>query len=202
MTSSLDSDEGEGSDDNESSPLTIGNADVESDIVVFRRPLLLSEEAKRRSKTLSLNQKRNNRWRRLARALLAEVIGVFIIVNFGCAAAMAAVYDDAHTGLFQVAAVWFIAVTVAVATTAPLSGAHLNPAISIAIVLVRPSYNFSCLYKLLLYIVAQVLGAFLGAATNLIMYREKITQFEEEHRIIRGSEDSIASARTFGAYYL
>ena len=67
----------------------------------------------------------------LRRELLAELIGTFLIVQLGTGSVMSAIYTDSLVGLFQIASVWIIAVTVAICTTASISGAHLNPAISV-----------------------------------------------------------------------
>jgi Major intrinsic protein len=67
----------------------------------------------------------------LFRELLAEVIGTFLIVQIGTGSVMSAIFTDSLVGLFQIASVWIIAVTIAICTTASISGAHLNPAISV-----------------------------------------------------------------------
>lgn len=132
--------------------------------------------------------------------MCAEAIGTFIIVQLGTGAVMSAIFDNALLGLFQIASVWIIAVTLAVATTGPISGAHLNPAMSIAFAVVRPNENFGA-GKLLAYIGSQIVGAICGSLCNLILFQKKILQFEAERRIIRGSVGSIASAKAFGEYF-
>lgn len=67
----------------------------------------------------------------LMRELLAELIGTFLIVQLGTGAVMSAIFTDSLAGLFQIASVWIIAVTLAICTTASISGAHLNPAVSV-----------------------------------------------------------------------
>ena len=74
--------------------------------------------------------------------MLVEIFDTFRIVQLGTASVMPAVYTDAVPGLFQIAAVWMIAVTVTIACTASISGAHLNPAISLSFAMVRPSKAF------------------------------------------------------------
>jgi Major intrinsic protein len=138
---------------------------------------------------------------KLVRQLLAEAVGTFIIVQMGTASVMAAVFDNALVGLFQIASVWIIAITLAIATTGPISGAHLNPAISISFSILRPSSAFGA-GRLLLYIISQFVGASMGSLVNLLMYRQKILQFEATHNIIRGTAGSIASAKAFGEYFL
>jgi glycerol uptake facilitator protein len=134
------------------------------------------------------------------RQLLAEAVGTFIIVQIGTASVMAAIYENVYVGLFQIAWVWIIAVTLAIATTGPISGAHLNPAISISLSVLRPSPAFGP-GKLLLYIIAQLVGAINGSLVNLFMYNDKIIQFEAENNIVRGTGNSTESAKAFGEYF-
>jgi glycerol uptake facilitator protein len=135
-----------------------------------------------------------------ARELLAECFGTFIIVQLGTGVVMADIFAGAMSGLFQIAAVWIIAVTLAVGCTASISGAHLNPAISITFALLRRSKQFGW-SKVVPYIMAQTTGAVLGSAANLVMYASLITAFEAKHGIVRSSAGAIASARAFGEYY-
>lgn len=137
----------------------------------------------------------------LLREMLAEAIGTYIVVQLGLGSVVAAIYEGAHVGLFQVAAVWAIVVTIAIAVTGPISGAHLNPAMSLAFALLRPSKAFS-FHKFLPYTFAQLIGAITGSWVNLIMFKESILKFEETNHIARGTVESIASAKAFGEYYL
>jgi hypothetical protein len=45
---------------------------------------------------------------------------------------MSAIFTGSLVGLLHIAAVWSIAVTLAIAATGPISGAHLNPVFSVA----------------------------------------------------------------------
>lgn len=64
---------------------------------------------------------------------------------------MAAIYEEAHVGVFQVASVWAIVVTFAIAVTGPVSRAHLKPAMLLAFAFLRPSKpsDFQSLYPIL-----------------------------------------------------
>jgi glycerol uptake facilitator protein len=139
--------------------------------------------------------------KQFARQLLAEFLGTGIIVGLGTGAVMSYIFAGALVGLFQVAAVWIIAVTIAIATAGPISGAHLNPAISVTFAIFRPCGGFGWI-KVPPFIVAQLCGAIFFSWMNLIMYGPLIVQFEEDNNIIRGAPDSIASAKAFGEYYL
>ena len=81
----------------------------------------------------------------------------------------AAVLFSAHSGLFQVAAIWGIGVTLAIYATRHLSCAHLNPAVSLAMVIGRrmtPS-------KLPAYLGGQFVGAFIAACLLYSLFGAK-----------------------------
>ena len=138
--------------------------------------------------------------KQLARELFAEMIGTAMIVGLGTGAVMSAIFTGSLVGLFQIASAWIIAVTLAIATTGSISGAHLNPAISATIALLRPSKSFGW-SKVLPYCVAQLVGAVFGSLTNLFLYASKIQEFEKVNAIARGTAESIASAKAFGQYF-
>jgi len=135
------------------------------------------------------------------RELFAEFIGTFIVVSLGTGSVMSDIFGGTLQGLFQVAAVWIIAVSLAISTTGHISGAHLNPSISIAFAMFRPCSQFGW-SKVLPYVFAQTAGATLASFVNLVMYGPLIRVFEESHGIIRGTVESVASARAFGEYFL
>jgi len=104
---------------------------------------------------------------------------------------------SAHSGLFQVAIVWGIGVSLAIYTTRHLSCAHLNPAVSVAMVIGK-RMNIG---RLPVYIVAQFLGAFIAAGVLYTIFSSSIAQYEQLNHIIRGTSDSIRLAMMFGEYY-
>lgn len=136
----------------------------------------------------------------LVREMLAEAIGTFLLVQIGTGSVMSAIYTDSLVGLFQIASVWIIAVTVAICTTASISGAHLNPAVSLAFALVRPSKDFGW-KKVLPYTLAQLLGALAGSAINFGLYASTIAKYESANGILRATSSGLASAKAFGEYF-
>ena len=129
--------------------------------------------------------------------LIAEFIGTFIIVQIGCGTVCAAIFKSAQVGLWQIVVVWTIAVTLAISATATVSGAHLNPAITFALALLR-GFNWR---KVPTYVISQVLGAIAGAAVNFALFHDSISAFEATNSIVRGSVESIQSASAFGCYW-
>lgn len=134
---------------------------------------------------------------KLVKEMIAEFVGTFIIVQIGCGTVCSAIFKSAQVGLWQIAAVWSIAVTLAISATATISGAHLNPAITISL---ATSRGFSW-GKVLPFIFAQVLGAIAAAGVNFALFFDSIAQFEAANNIIRGSVESIKSASAFGEYW-
>src|SRR4051812_31597252 len=96
----------------------------------------------------------------LRAALVGEVVGTFLLVLFGTGSVACAVLTGAHQGLWQVAVVWGFGVTIAIYCSAGLSGAHLNPAVSLAFAVLRPG-SFPR-RRLVPYWAAQLGGAILA----------------------------------------
>ena len=128
---------------------------------------------------------------------IGEFAGTFLLVFFGCGSVAVTVLYAAHMGLFQVAMVWGLGVTMAIYATRHLSCAHLNPAVSLAMVIGRRM----SLSKLPVYFIAQFAGAFIAAGTLYLLFGESIERYESVNHIVRGSSASIKTAMMFGEYY-
>eukprot|EP00567_Pseudictyota_dubia_P000931 CAMPEP_0197467154 /NCGR_PEP_ID=MMETSP1175-20131217/65421_1 /TAXON_ID=1003142 /ORGANISM="Triceratium dubium, Strain CCMP147" /LENGTH=395 /DNA_ID=CAMNT_0043003217 /DNA_START=366 /DNA_END=1555 /DNA_ORIENTATION=+ len=108
---------------------------------------------------------------------------------------MAATFVNPFMTLPQIALVWSTAVTSAILFTSPLSGAHLNPAFTIAQAMFR-SFDWR---KVLPYIGAQLVGSMAGSALSFEYFRSAIEGFEQAGGLTHAS--SIDSARVFGEYF-
>lgn len=128
---------------------------------------------------------------------LGEFIGTFILVFFGCGAVAVSVLFSSHNGLFQVAAIWGIGVALSIYATRHISCAHLNPAVSVAMVVVKRMAG----KKLFPYLLGQFSGAFAAAALLYLLFNGSIAQFESANGIVRGHPGSIATARIFAEFY-
>lgn len=129
--------------------------------------------------------------------LVGELVGTFLLVFIGCSSVAVAVLFSAHAGLFQLAAIWGLGVTIAIYATRHLSCAHLNPAVSVAMAVGgRMSAR-----RLPVYLLGQFLGAFLAAALLYLLFGESITHFESINGILRGSPQSVRTAQIFGEFY-
>ena len=66
------------------------------------------------------------------RQLLGELVGTCMLTQVGCAALCANTYLGLFGGLWQIAFVWFLAAMLAISAAASISGAHLNPAVTVS----------------------------------------------------------------------
>lgn len=102
--------------------------------------------------------------------LFGEVLGTFILVLLGNGVVANVNLDKTYSkggGWIVITAGWGMAVFVAVLVTADLSGAHINPAVTLGLA-------FSGLFawaKVVPFILAQMLGGMLGALTVYIFFR-------------------------------
>ncbi|MDP2113327.1 MAG: MIP/aquaporin family protein [Bacteroidota bacterium] len=134
---------------------------------------------------------------RHSKEFIGETLGTFLLVLFGCGSVAVSILFNAYQGIMQIALAWGIGVTLAIYLTRHLSCAHLNPAVTLAMVI---SKRMSA-RKLPVYLVAQFIGAFLAGLAIYILFSPSITAFENAHNIIRGSVESIQTAKMFGEYY-
>lgn len=96
----------------------------------------------------------------LARRALAECFGVFALVFAGCGAIVTEAEHPGTLGTVGIALVFGLIVMAMIYATGHLSGAHLNPAVTLAFVLTRHLPRTEALA----YVVAQVAGALAAAA--------------------------------------
>ncbi len=128
---------------------------------------------------------------------VGEFIGTFILVFFGCGSVATAVLTGAQAGVFQVAIVWGIGITTAIYLTGSLSGAHLNPAVTISMAMWR-EFSWSAVPR---YLFAQFAGALAASAVLYAIYGGVLELYETTQHIVRGAPGSEATAMIFGEYF-
>jgi len=133
----------------------------------------------------------------LLQAAFAEVLGTFLLILFGCGAVHSAVLTGAQAGLWQVAIVWGVAIMLAAYVCGGISGAHINPAITVALAL-WGRFDWS---RVPAYILAQLCGAMFAAAALFLIYGPLLTKKEQDKNVRRGEMGSIVTAMCYGEYY-
>ncbi|MGC7590274.1 MIP/aquaporin family protein [Bisgaard Taxon 46] len=132
----------------------------------------------------------------LKAACIGEFFGTALLIFFGVGCVAALKVAGANFGQWEISIMWGMGVALAVYASAGLSGAHLNPAVTIAL------WKFACFdgKKVLPYIVAQVSGAFFAAALVYFLYYNLFVDFEIAQNIVRGTPESLSLAGTFSTY--
>jgi glycerol uptake facilitator protein len=142
--------------------------------------------------------------------LLSEFLGTFVLIAFGdgvVAMAVAALPGSGRTAgptvIFQAAGDWLLitwgwamAVAFGVWVAGGVSGAHLNPAVTLAFA-VRRKFAWA---KVLPYMAAQVIGAFVGAALVFLVYFNAIDAFNIANKTPRSGGGALATYSIFATF--
>jgi glycerol uptake facilitator len=155
------------------------------------------------------------RWRRTTTGEYgSEYLGTFILIMFGdgvVAMLVAALNQSGRAPARPLEATqqspaagdwmliawgWGIAVALAVYVAGGISGAHINPAVSVALA----AWGKFEWRKVPGYVVAQLAGAFTAAALLYLIYKNSINSFEAVTDIDRGSENSIPTYSIFATF--
>lgn len=129
----------------------------------------------------------------LNRQCVAEFLGTGLLIFFGAGCVAALRVAGASFGQWEISIIWGLGVAMAIYLTAGVSGAHLNPAVTIAL------WLFACFErrKVLPFIVAQTAGAFCAAALVYGLYRQLFLDLEQSQHIVRGTAASLNLAGVF-----
>jgi glycerol uptake facilitator protein len=136
--------------------------------------------------------------------MLAEFLGTFVLLLLGCASVAVAVVglpgsgrqtsDFGPANWLIISWGWGLAVVFGVYVAGGISGAHINPAVTLAFA-VRRTFPFK---KVLPYWLAQVVGAFCGAAVVYSSYRWAIDAANEAAGMTR--EESLPTFSIFATF--
>src|SRR5215213_71287 len=134
-----------------------------------------------------------------AREAAAEFFGTFILIAFGVGVVAQTVLSSSANGSFLAINIgWGIAVMLGIYASAGVSGAHLNPAITVALAVHR-QFPWS---KVLPYTIAQIAGAFAAAAVVFATYREAFGAFDVWTRMVEGATATAGIFATYPQAYL
>ncbi|MER5398315.1 MIP/aquaporin family protein [Streptomyces sp. NPDC002599] len=123
---------------------------------------------------------------------IGETIGTAVLILLGggvCAAVTLKASKARAAGWLAIAFGWGFAVMTAVYISAPLSGAHLNPAVTLALAIKDDDYS-----NLATYWGGQLLGAMIGAALVWVAYYGQFLAHLTDSEIVGGSDKPAVKA--------
>ena len=137
--------------------------------------------------------------RALWRELLAEFLGTFILIVFGVGVVAQVVLSRSTAGSYlSINVGWGLAVAMGCYVSAGVTGAHLNPAVTVALAAHRRfPWN-----HVLPYSVAQTAGAFVASAVVYLTYHEALNAFDGGVRQILGASGTAGIWATYPQPYL
>src|SRR5436190_2677621 len=122
--------------------------------------------------------------RALVREMLAEFLGTFVLIMFGVGVVAQTVLSKGTAGTtLSINIAWGLGVAMGCYVAGGVTGAHLNPAVTLTLAVHRKfPWN-----KVLPYSLAQVIGAFAASAVVYLTYREALTAFDGGVRQVTGA---------------
>ncbi|XP_006780153.1 aquaporin-9b [Neolamprologus brichardi] len=132
--------------------------------------------------------------RDIFKEFLAEFLGIFFLILFGCGSVAQMVLSRARLGdILSVHIGFTLGVMMAVYIAGGVSGAHVNPAVSLAMLILGKLP----LKKFPIYVAAQFLGAFVGSCAVYGLYYDALMDFTKGEFIVTGEN---ATATIFASY--
>jgi MIP family channel proteins len=133
------------------------------------------------------------------REVLAEFLGTFVLILFGAGVvAQYIVSKQANGSYLAINLSWGLGVVMGCYVSAGVSGAHLNPAVTLAAAVYR-GFPWR---KVVPYAVAQTAGAFVAAAVVYLVYREGLNAFDGGVRQVAGPLGTAGIFATYPQPYL
>jgi glycerol uptake facilitator protein len=103
---------------------------------------------------------------------LAEIIGTAILLFFGTSVVTNIVIVETNLDWWGLSLIWGLGVTMAIYITGGVSGAHINPAVTVGLASVG-DFPWK---KVFPYVISQITGAFLGAGTTYFIYSDQFVE--------------------------
>jgi glycerol uptake facilitator protein len=128
---------------------------------------------------------------------IGETIGTAILILLGggvCAAVTLKASKARNAGWLAITFGWGFAVLTAVYTSAPLSGAHLNPAVTVALAIKDNNWS-----NVPAYLAGQLLGAMIGAALVWVAYYGQFHAHLTDKEIVGGPGAQATEAKAVEA---
>ena len=131
----------------------------------------------------------------LGKRSLAECVGTALLVAIGTGA----IVLSARVGgvpQWELALAWFFAVLVPIVLFARISGAHLNPAVTLALAF-RRRFPWASVVP---YWIAQIVGAFFAAALVMWVYHDAIAAYNTAAHLVPSAGNALATYSIFATF--
>jgi MIP family channel proteins len=137
--------------------------------------------------------------REMWRELFAEFLGTFVLIVFGVGVVAQTVLSKGTAGTpLSINLSWGLAVTMGCYVSAGASGAHLNPAVTLALAVHRGfAWN-----KVGPYVAAQFAGALAASAVVYLTYYEALAAFDGGVRQVTGAQATAGIWATYPQPFL
>jgi MIP family channel proteins len=133
------------------------------------------------------------------RGALAEFLGTFVLIMFGVGVVAQVVLSRQGAGSYlSINLAWGLAVVMGCYVAGGVSGAHLNPAVTIALALFR-GFPWP---RVAPFIAAQFAGAFVASAVVYLTYAEALTAFDGGIRQVAGEHATAGIWATYPQPFL
>src|SRR5438477_1845890 len=137
--------------------------------------------------------------RGVVREMLAEFLGTFVLITFGVGVVAQTVLSKGAAGTtLSINIAWGLAVAMGCYVSAGVSGAHLNPAVTVALAIHR---RFPW-RKVAPYVAAQLVGAFVASAVVFVTYHEALAAFDGGVRQVIGAHGTAGIWATYPQPFL
>ena len=136
---------------------------------------------------------------RIGRELLSEFLGTFVLIMFGVGVVAQVVLSRQTAGtMLTINLAWGLAVTMGCYVAGGVSGAHMNPAVTLALAVHR-GFPWG---KVLPYSLAQIAGAFAASALVYVTYVEALGAFDGGIRQVAGAQGTAGIWATYPQAFL
>jgi MIP family channel proteins len=131
--------------------------------------------------------------------MAAEFLGTFVLIVFGCGSvAQVLLSGHANGEYLSINLGWALGVTLGVYVAGGVSGAHLNPAVTVALAVLR-GFPWR---KVGPYCLAQLAGAFAASAVVYVTYLEALYSFDGGTRQVLGPQGTAGIWATYPQPFL
>lgn len=134
--------------------------------------------------------------KKILQQCIVEFLGTGLVIFAGIGCLAASKLTHFHLNQYEMSIILGCSVSLAIYLSISISGAHLNPAITIFFWLF---YKFNK-KKVIPYIISQIFGAFFFTILIYYIYYNMFISFEHQYNIVRGTKESLQLASIFCVY--